>query len=1014
MDTDRPTLPALRRFVRTGFAPVLAMASSLALLACDESAGTVVSLPELELSSSSIDFGEVQVGTSSGQRTILVTNVGTAPIQLDGIVPGQPFDSSAFGYDFDRLDLSPNSSAQITALFNPVDLGPRESVVVVRATIGGTPREFPITMRGEGVTSQLVAEPRRLSFRNVLVGSTKNLTIELTNNSNFRADIRYLPRNNIAICGTNDPSAFCIQPVDNNFRDDEAFQLGSKESVTLQVQFSPLIANTQERGGFTLSYCPQTVCELDIDMDGFSVEKGFACEPQALDFGAVNPGASAELEVQCSNIANEQVTVNGARLAASSSEDFSLPDDPRGVVLAPPVDGNDGGRIAIPVLYEPQQLGDDEGTLVVTIDDTDPRRRETLVTLAGSGGGPDIEVIPAQVNFGLVSLLAPARRTVLVVNTGFEDLSISDIIVDSEATGAFSSPDATANIIPPGGTKAISVQFQPRAEGQAETRMVIFSNDKDEGELEILLRGEGINLPPCNYVVSNDNLNFGVIEVNRAARRAFEIRNLSTTSQCLVTSVNLRPESDPEFSLPDGNISSILIPPLASLAVAVGYVPETLGQHRGSIEFSISNPDTPFNVVDLVGTSAESTLLIVPNDLFFGTIEVGCAARAKTVTVYNTGATPASIDDIVLDAQPGVFNINGLPSLPLSLAPGASFQFSVGFFAPEVSDYAGAIEMTGEFNGQPVTYIVSMQGRGDIDAVQQDRFEQLGRPEVDILFVIDNSCSMFDEQQSLASNFGDFVQFAEAQSLDYHLAVTTTDMNVERGKFVSGSTPGTGPAANRVVTPQTQPSPVTVFSANAQQGSTGSGIEYVLDAAYAALTPPNVTGHNAGFLRREAVLSIIGVTDEREQSARTADFFLNFFLSIKGFRNTQLFSFSTISGGETGCNSSSGSAAAAPRLVELAERTGGVQQTICTQDWSRTLEDLSRQAFGFKSRFFLTNQPVIQTVEVFVDDQRLPGRENSGRQNWSYDFSTNSVNFTPLAVPAPGSVVRIEYTAECL
>ncbi len=1006
----------MKRFTQalTGAVPVLAMVGSVGLVGCDEEFSGGVTVAELELSTNSVDFGDVQIGTSSGQRTVLVTNTGLAPVTLDGVVPGQPFDSNSFSFDFDTVDLPPNGSMQITAIFSPKVLGPKESVIVVRATIGGEQVERTITMRGDGVTSQLVADPERLSFRNVLVNSTKILTVELTNNSDFRADIQFLPRNNIAICGTNDPAAFCIQPVDNNFRDDEAFQLGSKESINLQVQFSPLIANTQERGGFTLSYCPQTACELDINMDGFSVEKGFSCEPQALDFGPVNPGASSELNVVCSNIANEQITVNEARFNSSSSPDFSVREDVRGVVLAPPEGDNPGGQLEIPVVYEPQELGDDEGTMVVTIDDDDPRRKDTLVQVFGSGGGPDIEVIPAQVNFGLVSLLAPARRTILIVNTGFEPLSISEIVVDSESTGAFVSPDASATIINPGQSQAITVEFQPRAEGQAETRMVIFSNDQDEAELEVLLRGEGINLPPCNFEVSNENLNFGVVEVNRAARRAFEIRNLSPTSQCLVTSVNLRPESGAEFSLPDGEVNSVLIPPEAALAVSVGYAPETLGQHRGAIEFSISNPDRPFNVVDLTGTAAESTLLIVPNDLFFGTIEVGCAARAKTVTVYNTGATPALIESIDLDAQPGVFNANGLPSLPLSLSPGASFQFSVGFFAPEVSDYAGAVEMTGEFNGQPVTYIISLQGSGDIDAVQQDRFEQLGRPEVDILFVIDNSCSMFDEQQSLASNFGDFVQFAEAQSLDYHLAVTTTDMNVERGKFVSGSTPGTGPAANRIVTPQTQPSPVTVFSANAQQGSTGAGIEYVLDAAYEALTPPNINGHNAGFLRREAVLSIVGVTDEREQSARTVDFFLNFFLSIKGFRNTQLFSFSAISGGETGCNSSAGSAGAAPRLLELAERTGGVSQTICTQDWSRTLEDLSRQAFGFKSRFFLTNQPVIQTIEVFVDETRLPERETSGRQNWSYDFSTNSVNFTPLAVPAPGSVVRIEYTAECL
>jgi hypothetical protein len=206
-----------------------------------------------------------------------------------------------------------------------------------------------------------------------------------------------------------------------------------------------------------------------------------------------------------------------------------------------------------------------------------------------------------------------------------------------------------------------------------------------------------------------------------------------------------------------------------------------------------------------------------------------------------------------------------------------------------------------------------------------------------------------------------------------------------------------------------------VFVANANQGTSGSGNEQGLQAAYLALSNPLIFGHNAGFIRPDAVLSVIIVSDEQDYSPGAVDFFVNFFLSIKGFRNTNQFSLSAIVGdAPSGCNGPGGNADDGSRYIDAATRTLGVIQSICTSDWSRALEDLSTTAFGFKSRFILSNQPVIQSLAVFVDGVRVDGRTTSGTNNWQYDVSTNSVNFTPFATPEPGANIRVEYAVECL
>jgi hypothetical protein len=314
-----------------------------------------------------------------------------------------------------------------------------------------------------------------------------------------------------------------------------------------------------------------------------------------------------------------------------------------------------------------------------------------------------------------------------------------------------------------------------------------------------------------------------------------------------------------------------------------------------------------------------------------------------------------------------------------------------------------------------VTYIVSLEGRGATDATQVDEFDQLGRPKVDILFVIDDSCSMSEEQTSLSSNFQAFIQFATAQQIDYQIGVTTTDIDegnpAEAGRLV----PISGNPADRIVTPRTQPAPETVFSMNANIGLDSTFTEKGLEGAYLALSNPLIFQHNAGFLRQDAVLSIIFVSDEEDQSPRAVPFYINFFLSIKGFRNNNLFTASSIVGDTpSGCGGSAGSAQAGSRYVEVANRTGGVFQSICTADWSRALEDLSTTAFGFKSRYFLTNQPVISSIKVFIDGVEVMARSQGGTVNWTYDFATNSINFSPFATPEPGAHIRVEYAAECL
>ena len=78
-------------------------------------------------------------------------------------------------------------------------------------------------------------------------------------------------------------------------------------------------------------------------------------------------------------------------------------------------------------------------------------------------------------------------------------------------------------------------------------------------------------------------------------------------------------------------------------------------------------------------------------------------------------------------------------------------------------------------------------------------------PKSDILFVVDNSCSMGAEQAALGANFGVFISEMLNAGADWQVAVITTDSPNFRGAVISSATPNPagvfGVQANKRSTP---------------------------------------------------------------------------------------------------------------------------------------------------------------------------------------------------------------------
>lgn len=246
---------------------------------------------------------------------------------------------------------------------------------------------------------------------------------------------------------------------------------------------------------------------------------------------------------------------------------------------------------------------------------------------------------------------------------------------------------------------------------------------------------------------------------------------------------------------------------------------------------------------------------------------------------------------------------------------------------------------------------------------------------MDIVFVVDDSGSMAEEQTNLATNFPKFVEVLESyktksgSKLDYRLAVTTTGRDVTYNiDFAGTSFPTTEKGdngafrmSNACGTKQrwveTGDSKISSeFSCLAKVGTDGPSVEMPLESLKLALNDRVKDGTNAGFLRPDALLAFVVMTDEDDCSRSDDNFTLTGAEECDTMPNTVPLAdyksmLDNVAGGEgrwataviagdKQCSSSFGDALEAKRLKKFVNLAGskGTFSSICDGDLTGSLK----------------------------------------------------------------------------
>ncbi|MCC6336893.1 MAG: choice-of-anchor D domain-containing protein [Myxococcales bacterium] len=594
----------------------------------------------------------------------------------------------------------------------------------------------------------------------------------------------------------------------------------------------------------------------------------------------------------------------------------------------------------------------------------------------------------------------------------------------------------------------LSVTLNPKSVGLKEAELIIYSNDSTEPEVRLTVTADAQQLPPCNYRVEPAMANFGLVAPGQTKDLPITITNLgqAQTDVCYLSGIDLSAGTDLAYSLVGGPVVEKELQPGQSWNVVVrvaptGATPTTLVTLTGALTFNVTSPTNPQGLVPLRTSVGPSCLAITPDPLDFGTTKPGCNSAPRTLNVYNVCNTTMTIMGFSVPAAggqaPGGPNCAGtnpcpeffrvvtpmIPTGGLSLPPGAApVQLQMKYAPIDVGADTGALAIDAIQNGQSITYLVGLQGNGDATGQQTDTFLQDQSPKADILLVVDDSGSMQDKQSSLAANFSSFIQYAVAANVDYHIGITTTSTARQEcvpgfgclgnSKAPAGELYLDGPTNSRVITPATT-NVSQVFARMANVGIDGNGTEAGLETSVMALTPPKVANENAGFLRTDANLAVVIISDAGDQSPQPVSYYQNRLINVKGFNRLSMFTFSTIGpllpSEPSGCTYDGGGDVA--RYRAITNYTSGVTDEICNSNWATTLQNLGRTAFGFRTQFFLNNVPDLsmgQTISVMVNGQPVPAA------NWTYDSASNSIKFTSTTTPGPGQTLTVTYNTACL
>ena len=944
--------------------------------------------PVVSVDQTQLDFGVVPIGAVK-RIGVTVRNIGTQDLTIESL---RPMLSAVNASGLNPFFAEPAGSTTVASGGQlTVDVGFAPNVnelasgtLIMTSDDPETP-ELRISLGGRGGVGQLVLQPDVLDVQDTTVGRTRSVELVVQNLGNAPVQDARLVSEGFAR-----PSHYRLTGLPA-FDQPVPFALDARSRQVLLLTYEPQEIGNDE-GRIRIETCGLR-CGPEVAVLGSANEAVLRLVPPSLDFGAAGLGQPRSEVIQVENVGLSAARIDSVTVTGDGDYSVSVPGGDPPQVLQP------AERLGLTVTFRPTEAAVARGAVVVRTNlGAAP---ELQATLAGRGAGPLFVVRPATLNFGTERGPGRYQRSVLLNNAGSSQVQISALNL-AGGTGAAALSLGVVPGLPvrlgPGESLVLPIVFEPSTPGMSSADLMVSSDYPEQPTATVPITA-AMSEALCQLEVTPGQIKFGLMPPGHRRVRRVEVRNVGP-DVCRLESGDFRAPADSAMRLEAGPTFPVdLFPQTSSAGESLAtfdfsYQPVERRAAKATFVLQTSDEFFPERTISLLGRSDEYRLLFMrPESLDFGAMTpVLCPEFVNNVRLFNVGGASvrhlqSRLTSPTLSAVSPEFRlaVESVPAAFEAIPGGGAVRYDVGYRALDLGRDGAELEVEIEGFSQP--FVVPLSGEGSDDPRRFEEFQQVDNKEVDVLFVIDDSCSMEENQRRVAENFDSFIDAADARDVDFHLGITTTDTFLSPGELV-------GP----IVTRDT-PDFKEEFKNQAAVGVLGSGFETGLEAMQAALDEADRgNGFNADLIRPTAALVVIIVSDEDDQSFLSPAQYANNLAqrTLNGVLPA------VVSGQENGCSSSAGIADPAPIYEEFLDFFGnGISASICA-DWGTTLAALGGEAFGLRRAFRLALRPAADPAPIVTIN---------GNVTSAYTVVGSDVIFDQP--PPEGAVIRVDYSPDC-
>ncbi|HKS67243.1 MAG TPA: choice-of-anchor D domain-containing protein [Candidatus Acidoferrales bacterium] len=626
----------------------------------------------LKVSSASVDFGQVAVG-SQATETVKLTNAGTAPIELSQVLlSGTGFKVLGSGL---AGSLEVGRSVAVEIQFAPNTTGDTAGTFSIVSNAKNSPTNIHVTGKGaKASVAGLSANPSAISFGNVQVGGTAKQVVTVTNSGTANENLT-----TVSAAGAGFSVSGISLPV----------SLGAGQSTTFTAQFAPA-ATSGSTGSISIGATSNNSNPtISVALSGTGTQAQIAVKPGSVDFGSVTTGTSSSQAITISNAGSASLTVSQF---AVSGTGFST------TGLTTPLTIPAGGSSTFSAVFKPTSTAASSGAITLF---SDAAASQVTVGLAGQGsaaGTAALTINPATVSFGGVAVGTTAKQVVTVTNSGTASESVTG--VSASGTG-FSVTGITLPVsLSAGQSTTFTAQFTPTNTNNASGSIAVAATSSGaDPTFNVALSGTGTQ---AQIAANPASVSFGTVTTGNTNSQPVVISNPGnaslTISQFSVTGSG--------FST-TGLTAPVTIPAGGSATFNAVFKPASSSSVTGSISV-VSNAPTSPTAISLSGTGGAATysLSVSPSNLTFGTVAVG-TSTSQNVTLTNTGNSNVTISSVGVTGNG--FSGSGV-NAGLILTPNQSAVLSVTFDPKASGSVTGSVTIASNAGNSPQS--VSLSGSG--------------------------------------------------------------------------------------------------------------------------------------------------------------------------------------------------------------------------------------------------------------------------------------------------------------